>query len=94
MINSEIAQSNTFSTIYFGVPQKALKPVIAVLAVETPDGKVKLYRGTNMEVSMPTGSLCAERNVIGTALGKKKDAAGFTSCILLTQASISPYFCI
>jgi len=24
-----------------------------------------------MEVSMPTGSLCAERNVIGTALGKK-----------------------
>jgi cytidine deaminase len=27
-----------------------------------------LYRGTNMEVSMPTGSLCAERNVIGTAL--------------------------
>ena len=24
--------------------------------------------GTNMEVSMPTGSLCAERNVIGTAL--------------------------
>ena len=23
-----------------------------------------------MEVSMPTGSLCAERNVIGTALGK------------------------
>jgi cytidine deaminase len=28
----------------------------------------KLYRGTNMEVSMPTGSLCAERNVIGSAL--------------------------
>ena len=25
-----------------------------------------------MEVSMPTGSLCAERNVIGTALGEKK----------------------
>ena len=47
---------------------KALKPVIAVLAVQTPNGEVKLYRGTNMEVSMPTGSLCAERNVIGTAL--------------------------
>lgn len=29
-----------------------------------------------MEVSMPTGSLCAERNVIGTALGKKKDVYG------------------
>lgn len=46
----------------------------------------------NMEVSMPTGSLCAERNVIGTALGKKKDAAGFTGCFLLTQASISLYY--
>jgi hypothetical protein len=41
---------------------------------------------------MPTGSLCAERNVIGTALGKKNDLTGFTSCILLTQASISLYF--
>lgn len=32
------------------------------------DSTIRLYRGTNMEVSMPTGSLCAERNVIGTAL--------------------------
>lgn len=48
--------------------RKTLKPVIAVLAVQTSSGQVKLYRGTNMEVSMPTGSLCAERNVIGTAL--------------------------
>jgi len=48
--------------------RKTHKPVIAVLAVQTQDDKVKLYRGTNMEVSMPTGSLCAERNVIGTAL--------------------------
>ena len=58
---------------------KALKPVIAVLAVQTSNGKVKLYRGTNMEVSMPTGSLCAERNVIGTALGEKTGVAGFKS---------------
>merc|ERR1719343_1194157 len=48
--------------------RKTLKPVIAILAVQTANGKIKLYRGTNMEVSMPTGSLCAERNVIGTAL--------------------------
>jgi cytidine deaminase len=49
--------------------RKTRKPVLAVLAVQmTKDGPVKLYRGTNMEVSMPTGSLCAERNVIGTAL--------------------------
>jgi hypothetical protein len=47
--------------------RKTHKPVLAVLAVEVGRGKIKLYRGTNMEVSMPTGSLCAERNVIGTA---------------------------
>ena len=49
--------------------RKTQKPVLAVLLVQIPDkGKWIMYRGTNMEVSMPTGSLCAERNVIGTAL--------------------------
>jgi len=54
--------------------RKTKKPVLAVLLVEKQYdvnggvGKPILYRGTNMEVSMPTGSLCAERNVIGTAL--------------------------
>ncbi len=48
--------------------RKTGKPVLAVLLVQKPGGKYVLYRGTNMEVSMPTGSLCAERNVIGTAL--------------------------
>jgi hypothetical protein len=47
--------------------RKTHKPVLAVLLVEQ-EGEPILYRGTNMEVSMPTGSLCAERNVIGTAL--------------------------
>jgi hypothetical protein len=51
--------------------RKTHKPVLAVLLVQTdPDQEPKLYRGTNMEVSMPTGSLCAERNVIGTALAE------------------------
>ena len=51
--------------------RKTHKPVLAVLAVQTdPSSKPNLYRGTNMEVSMPTGSLCAERNVIGTALAE------------------------
>lgn len=52
--------------------RKTKKPVLAVLMVkkQLPDGtddeeSMRLYRGTNMEVSMPTGSLCAERNVIG-----------------------------
>ena len=49
--------------------RKTKKPVLAVLLVQSPNhAKPILYRGTNMEVSMPTGSLCAERNVIGTAL--------------------------
>jgi cytidine deaminase len=49
--------------------RKTKKPVLAVLLVQSPNHpQPRLYRGTNMEVSMPTGSLCAERNVIGTAL--------------------------
>ena len=61
--------------------RKSHKPVLAVLLVQPSvsvpiygrtDGhsvpSFRLYRGTNMEVSMPTGSLCAERNAIGSAL--------------------------
>lgn len=48
--------------------RKTRKPVLAVLLVAGENGTPIMYRGTNMEVSMPTGSLCAERNVIGTAL--------------------------
>lgn len=53
--------------------RKSRKPVLAVLLVERtdPDTGAKLlvaHRGVNCEVSMPTGSLCAERNAIGSAL--------------------------
>jgi cytidine deaminase len=48
--------------------RKTKKPVLAVLMVQKPGGDPVLYRGCNMEVSMPTGSLCAERNAIGSAL--------------------------
>ncbi len=48
--------------------RKTKKPVLAILLVQKTGSAPKLYRGTNMEVSMPTGSLCAERNVIGSAL--------------------------
>ena len=84
--------------------RKSKKPVLAVLLVHKPGSGFVFYRGTNMEVSMPTGklvlhhirdnlrqyhfalrirysyhvvstiavnftgSLCAERNAIGTAL--------------------------
>jgi len=53
--------------------RKTKKPVLAILLVEHPEKGPVLYRGTNMEVSMPTGSLCAERNVIGTALAANPD---------------------
>ena len=58
-------RENDFSQFWL---RKTKKPVLAVLLVSGKDDKPVLYRGTNMEVSMPTGSLCAERNVIGTAL--------------------------
>ncbi len=38
--------------------RKSKKPVLAVLLVNHPKKGKVLYRGTNMEVSMPTGSLC------------------------------------
>ncbi|ETV71983.1 hypothetical protein, variant [Aphanomyces astaci] len=52
--------------------RKSRKPVLAVLLVEkrtsSGDVQVVVHRGMNCEVSMPTGSLCAERNAIGSAL--------------------------
>jgi hypothetical protein len=67
MIRILSASSNSNDIRSFWL-RKTQKPVLAVLAVHVGGGRMKLYRGTNMEVSMPTGSLCAERNVIGTAL--------------------------
>ncbi|KAL7499111.1 hypothetical protein ACHAWT_006816 [Skeletonema menzelii] len=66
----ETVQSGSRSDLKKFWLRKTKKPVLAVLLVRKPDGTDILYRGTNMEVSMPTGSLCAERNVIGTALAQ------------------------
>ena len=52
--------------------RKTRKIVLAVLMVQGPsDEAPRFYRGMNLEVSMPTGSLCAERNVIGNALASE-----------------------
>ena len=49
--------------------RKTRQPVLAVLAVQKPqDAQPTYFRGANVEVSMPTGSLCAERNAVGTAI--------------------------
>jgi hypothetical protein len=54
--------------------RKGLKEVLCVVVVrdaegrEGPAGGLVAARGINLEVSLPTGTLCAERNAIGTAL--------------------------
>ncbi|OQR94652.1 hypothetical protein ACHHYP_01016 [Achlya hypogyna] len=52
--------------------RKSRKPVLAILLIQKrlPTGELTtvVHRGMNCEVSMPTGSLCAERNAIGSAL--------------------------
>jgi len=74
--------------------RKTKKPVLAVLLVQKPGGAHVLYRGTNMEVSMPTGSLCAERNVIGTALandpGLKREDLLMVAVLSLQLPQYSP----
>jgi cytidine deaminase len=48
--------------------RKGQKEVLAVLVVRDPvTGALRAHRGVNLEVSLPTGTLCAERNAIGTA---------------------------
>mmetsp|Transcript_122375 Transcript_122375/g.280402 ORF Transcript_122375/g.280402 Transcript_122375/m.280402 type:complete len:461 (-) Transcript_122375:398-1780(-) len=50
--------------------RKSQQPVLAVLMVQKAHQTARFFRGINLEVSMPTGSLCAERSVIGTALAQ------------------------
>ena len=52
--------------------RKTKKIVLAVVALRTPRGP-EFVRGCNLEVSMPSGSLCAERNAIGTAVAMYPD---------------------
>jgi cytidine deaminase len=48
--------------------RKSKQPVLSVLMVKKKNKAPKFFRGINVEVSMPTGSLCSERNAIGSAL--------------------------
>lgn len=50
--------------------RKSRKPVLSVLVVQRPGAAAQSFPGMNMEVSMPTGSLCAERCAIGQALAR------------------------
>lgn len=46
--------------------RKGKKEVLATVVVRQ-EGELVVRRGVNVEVSLPTGTLCAERNAIGTA---------------------------
>ncbi|XP_063933228.1 uncharacterized protein LOC135145028 isoform X2 [Zophobas morio] len=48
--------------------RKTRKPVLCVLMCQKPCSAPFFVPGINIEVSMPTGTLCSERNAIGTAL--------------------------
>ena len=48
--------------------RKSRKIVLSVVLVEATPGKYETFKGVNMEVSLPTGALCAERNALGNAL--------------------------
>lgn len=51
--------------------RKGKKEVLAVVVTEDETtGELSAHRGVNLEVSLPTGTLCAERNAIGSALAK------------------------
>eukprot|EP01038_Epipyxis_sp_PR26KG_P015957 gene15957-21652_t len=68
-ISTSIAAANGNHDLLNFWLRKSKKLVLSVLMVQKKgEDKPRLFRGTNMEVSMPTGSLCAERNVIGSAL--------------------------
>ena len=58
----DISDNNTLVSAESSSYDKCSKCIII------DDIRYKVHRGTNMEVSMPTGSLCAERNAIGSAL--------------------------
>lgn len=48
--------------------RKGEQEVLAVVVVADPStGALRAFRGVNLEVSLPTGTLCAERNAIGSA---------------------------
>ncbi len=49
--------------------RKGKQEVLAVVVVRDPEScSLLTFRGVNLEVSLPTGTLCAERNAIGSAL--------------------------
>ena len=68
--------------------RKTGKAVLAVLLTRKPDGSPTYWRGMNVEVSMPTGTLCAERNAIGNALAADQ-SVGRSDMLAVAVLSVS-----
>lgn len=67
--------------------RKSKQLVLSILAVQVEGEEMKYFRGMNLEVSLPAGSLCAERNAIGTAVAsmpflKRKEFMGIGTVII------------
>mmetsp|Transcript_56877 Transcript_56877/g.161428 ORF Transcript_56877/g.161428 Transcript_56877/m.161428 type:complete len:422 (+) Transcript_56877:44-1309(+) len=56
--------------------RKSGKPVLSVVVCRCRDGSLMTYRGMNTEVSLPAGSLCAERAAIARAASEFQQASG------------------
>lgn len=55
--------------------RKSGKPVLSVVVCRCEDGTFTAYRGRNTEVSLPAGSLCAERAAIARAASEFRRAS-------------------
>jgi len=73
--------------------RKTKKVVLSVLMVQKPNENTpRFFRGMNLEVSMPTGSLCSERNVIGTALASDQSLTRKDLCsIAVLSMTLNPH---
>ena len=72
--------------------RKSKKAVLAVLMVCKPGAEEpSFFVGMNIEVSMPTGTLCAERNAIGSALASDPSLRRRRARAHPTGACYAPY---
>mmetsp|Transcript_163216 Transcript_163216/g.523527 ORF Transcript_163216/g.523527 Transcript_163216/m.523527 type:complete len:419 (-) Transcript_163216:101-1357(-) len=55
--------------------RKSGKPVLSVVICRSQSGELVTFRGMNTEVSLPAGSLCAERAAIAQAASQFQQAA-------------------
>lgn len=63
--------------------RKSGKPVLAVAVCRSKDGDLATYRGRNTEVSLPAGSLCAERAAIARAASEFHHASELVAIAVL-----------